>query len=311
MEILADLEKEFLDYEKLQLGHKKNTLYSDKSTLKLLSKWLKDRPFTLEACEQFLLYKKSLGAKNNYLRRIVVTLRNIAKFLKKPWGDKIPCPKIEKSVIEIIDIVNINRIINCPSKHPFYSLFYKFLAKTGCRLSEGINLKVGDLSNGFAHITKSKTGKERYIPLNNGFEQEIKNNCKNKSLNDLVFTTPKSHPFHPTRVREELNYRTKELNLPHIYPHMFRHSFITEMLRANPPGGVAVVSKIVGHVNPVQTLNTYQHLLKEDTTEAIKYSPFEKGQKDNQTDHELISQLSNQVKDLTLAVNKLITKNET
>jgi integrase len=52
-----------------------------------------------------------------------------------------------------------------------------------------------------------------------------------------------------------------------VYPHLFRHSFITEALRRgmNP----LMVAKIVGHSSLVMIQRNYEHLVVDDTYEAL------------------------------------------
>jgi integrase/recombinase XerD len=52
-----------------------------------------------------------------------------------------------------------------------------------------------------------------------------------------------------------------------VYPHLFRHSFITEALRRemNP----LMVAKIVGHSSLVMIQRNYEHLVVDDTYDAL------------------------------------------
>ena len=52
-----------------------------------------------------------------------------------------------------------------------------------------------------------------------------------------------------------------------VYPHLFRHSFITEALRRgmNP----LLVAKIVGHSSLAMIQRNYEHLVADDSYEAL------------------------------------------
>ena len=62
--------------------------------------------------------------------------------------------------------------------------------------------------------------------------------------------------------------KNHEYQLPHIHPHMFRHTFITRCFEAGID--VKLIAKIVGHTNTNITLDTYTDIQEDTRKDAMK-----------------------------------------
>lgn len=79
--------------------------------------------------------------------------------------------------------------------------------------------------------------------------------------NDLVFTRWNGKPLYPNSVNVSLGEFCERHDLPHINPHLFRHSAASVLL-ANGVD-VLTVAAMLGHANASMTLNTYAHAIDE------------------------------------------------
>lgn len=79
--------------------------------------------------------------------------------------------------------------------------------------------------------------------------------------NNLVFSRWNGRPIHPVIVNMKLDEFCKRHGLPHINPHLFRHSAASVLL-ANGVDA-PTVAKMLGHSNIATTLNTYAHAIDE------------------------------------------------
>jgi integrase len=62
-----------------------------------------------------------------------------------------------------------------------------------------------------------------------------------------------------------------------LYPHLFRHSFVTEQLRRGMQPNL--VAKIVGHTSLAMIDQVYQHLTVTDAHEALMRSLMGEGRR--------------------------------
>lgn len=78
---------------------------------------------------------------------------------------------------------------------------------------------------------------------------------------DFVFSQDSGKPMHPDSVTDWLNKFSKRHDLPHISPHMFRHT-MASMLYFNGMDSVTI-SKRLGHAQVSTTANIYAHVMEE------------------------------------------------
>lgn len=280
---LTNIEGGFLDFLALKKGYGETSLRSSRYHLMIYLKWLGQKPITSQICTDFLIFKKRSGSSNNYLRKIAYTLRHLCEFLNLDKKEQIPIAKLEHKEIQIPKTNDVLKLIKFPCKtrmEQLYSLLFEFLASTGMRLGEAVNLRVIDIEDSIAHIIKSKSGHDRFVPLPPGLKERIQELTLTKKPNDYVFCGLVGGKLWYSAIRRELNRRTKAMGLTRINPHKLRHLFITEMIRQSPKGGIATIAKIVGHVNPYQTLTTYQHLVLDDEKQAMAGFSLENNQKE-------------------------------
>ena len=175
------------------------------------------------------------------------------------------------------------------------------LLKTGLRISElcGLTVKDIDFKNEIVHIDhqllkskeqgyyietpKTKSG-IRQVPLSEetikAFQRVIKSRPKTKPIevdghSDFVFVNHKGKPKVAidysslfVRMVKKYNKHHKENSLPHITPHILRHTFCTKMAHRNM--NPKDLQYIMGHSNISITLDWYAHSSIESAKTEIK-----------------------------------------
>lgn len=171
-----------------------------------------------------------------------------------------------------------------------WRLFHEFLAQTGVRIGEAIEVRWSDVDLGgnWLHVRRNfyrgrlglpKGGKTRRIRISTGVGQALWELRKQTRAGDdeLVFTSDKGLRIDPSNLMSRvLKKAAVEAGLGtwvrakrgHLRAdtwvgfHTFRHSCATMLFRAG--WNVAQVQRFLGHADPAITLRTYVHLLDED-----------------------------------------------
>jgi integrase len=138
----------------------------------------------------------------------------------------------------------------------------QFLAATGLRRSEALNLQWTDVDAGagFIHVRQSKNGKARTIPL----EQEAWNAIHELRGNGpYVFTYETGERPHEDSFLKPLRRAARLAGIhKRIDLHTFRHSYGSNKVRAG--WGLKKVSLLLGHSDISITAGIYTHLLDAD-----------------------------------------------
>ena len=84
----------------------------------------------------------------------------------------------------------------------------------------------------------------------------------------FVFTRDNGLPNNPRVLDSWLRDFCKRHGLPHIYPHMFRHTFASVLIAEGVD--IVTVSKMLGHSTPSITTDVYSHLIEESQRRAAE-----------------------------------------
>ena len=160
---------------------------------------------------------------------------------------------------------------NSPYRHLAFPLLYRMLYGCGFRISELLNLTLGDvdLKNGIVHIRDAKNGNERFVPMADSLFircQTYANTVHSKHATSFPFFFKKDGTKYCTSniekdFREQLwlagiPYLGKEFG-PRV--HDLRHTFICHRLNQWAEEGVdlttmlPILSKYVGHTDIAST----------------------------------------------------------
>ena len=216
-------------------------------------------------------------------------------------AERATLPKMQKvRESKTLQPEEIQDVIKALDTEPIsFKTMIMFLMCTGCRRGEAIALtwdKIDwnkrevllDRSTGYTPtdgiITgTTKTGKARIVALPPALMEQLRTyrqwQMKERTAlydawepTNLVFTRWNGKILNPNTVNLELKEFCKRHDLPHINPHLFRHSAASILIS----NGVDVlsVSQMLGHSNISTTLNTYSHALEESrqkTAAAVSY----------------------------------------
>lgn len=146
-------------------------------------------------------------------------------------------------------------------------LCFAFMAFCGLRVSEALNLKWGNLTDSTIEIINGKGGKNSVLPLSSQMKEQIKLYKEYEKIspdgNDKIFK------LNFSKVWRELKRTCQKVKIDGlVYPHKFRHSFASNLLRNG--GNIIAVSKLMRHSSPSITLNVYSHVLPNDLDQTLK-----------------------------------------
>jgi len=165
------------------------------------------------------------------------------------------------------------------------------LLETGLRVSEFCGLTMKDLDfearkicvdhqllrdgNGIYHIEKTKTESGcRYIPMTDNVYNSLRNILAMRvrpkvewfvdGYSKFILLDKNSNPKVALHIENEMRWALKKYHklhpdnpLPHITPHVFRHTFCTNM--ANAGMDIKSLQYLMGHSDASITMNVYSH----------------------------------------------------
>ena len=139
-------------------------------------------------------------------------------------------------------------------------LMFEVFYQTGIRLSELLNLKKTDISNGKLKVL-GKRNKERIIPISGDLNDLLNKfyliQSKKRKQSEYVFNLTNGQKLYPTFVYRRINYYLSlATSLDKKSPHILRHSFATHML--NRGAGIETLKDLLGHAN-LSATQIYTH----------------------------------------------------
>ena len=197
-----------------------------------------------------------------------------------------------------------------------YRVYYdefNILLGTGVRVSELVGLTKSDVDftmrrirvdhqlekkrhgEYFVDKTKTKNG-VRFIPMSDSVYESLKNVIRNRNnpkiervidgYSGFLFLDKNGNPEVAMHVAHHMQWarnkyaRTHERQLPLITPHVFRHTFCTNM--ANAGMDIKSLQYLMGHADVDVTLNVYTHASYDKAEESMrKVLQFDTGQSAN------------------------------
>ena len=274
--------------------------------------WLGRKQISKETLREFILYSKnrkprtnnglsqesglSINSVNSFissLKRFVYYLWDEEKFLPEDLSPSITSLPPKPFMPVLLTPMEIYAIINCPRKwskyHTWidrrkYDFFFELLACLGLRKFEALGLKIGDFNfdESILRITHAKGNKSRLVPIPEALGSRLKawfEDIQAKPTN-WVFQSRNGTQIGYSTLKDELTKRANLLGIKkRVYMHLFRHCFITELIKAESPA--LKVARIVGHAN-INTTMRYTHLVVDDLKSTIETHPLNKRREEPQ-----------------------------
>lgn len=195
------------------------------------------------------------------IRNLVDTASKLTqgqKFAIEQVLKKVKAPKPASKSIESNKILTPYEIdLLMKSLPPSVASICKFLAMTGCRISEALDIKLSDIQliGEVAQVRiLGKGSKYRTVKVPASFIFRTKE--KNK-LGVFLFPTSTGKKQDRRYIHRVVSLYGKKLFFKKVSPHTFRHSFATEKIRKT--GKIKAVSKYLGHSSASITLDMYTH----------------------------------------------------
>ncbi len=275
---------QFLNHIQKNKRYSIHTLKAYKSDLIQLELYLQSQ-YELELIEansaslrSWIVQLLESGIENKTINRKISTLKSFYKYLLKeelistnPTG-KLVSPKLGST---LPNFVREKEMTNLLDQFQFENSFkgirdkmiIELLYSSGIRLSELIQLKVGDVDLSQSQMkVLGKRNKERIIPIHRKLllgikEYLIERNSIAEDLNLLV--TDSGKKMYPKFVYRKVNYYLGQVTTASKKsPHVLRHTFATHML--NNGAELNTIKEILGHANlsatQVYTHNTIEKL---------------------------------------------------
>lgn len=228
---------------------------------------------------------RSLQSLKNFFRFLVAK-----KFLKHDPTENIKfLKKVKSTQPQALNKSEIHKLLSATahSSHGTqkrnYALVQIFL-QTGMRLSEALDLELRDLElfqrSGSIRIVHGKGGKERTVPLNKTARRALRSYLETRHavVSESVFLSKQRKKMTARTVQKLITKLADMAGIHriHVTPHVLRHSFALNYLRANPDCLVEL-SVLLGH-DSLDTTSIYTTPSKDrllDTVESSGNSLYE------------------------------------
>jgi integrase/recombinase XerD len=291
MEIAATIAN-FLTHVKVEKGLSSNTVSAYRRDLVKFDAFAQKRKLSLEAVSRddlvdFLasLYRQNLESRT--VARHLVTLRNFFRFAQtQELITTDPCinlesPKIHRSLPGYLRLEEVERLLIQPDASTPLGLrdraMLEVLYSTGLRVSELVNLRVGDLDSKVGCIRCiGKGDKERIVPVGRkalAVVDKYLKDARPQLLGKLrgsptLFVNRRGVSLSRVGVWKILSGygRRAGLRVP-LTPHMLRHSFATHLLERG--ADLRSVQLMLGHAD-ISTTQIYTHVVEERLKQIYK-----------------------------------------
>lgn len=174
----------------------------------------------------------------------------------------IKSPKVSQKLPVVLTKEEVKSLINSV-KNDKHRLIISLLYSSGLRLSELINLKVGDMEfdEKIGWVRSGKGGKDRLFILSTNLVGDLKKHVSNKNEADYVFSGRKEQ-MTARNVQKIVYLATKKagINKP-VHVHTLRHSFATHLLESGED--IRKIQELLGHSN-LNTTQIYTHVSTEE-----------------------------------------------
>lgn len=168
---------------------------------------------------------------------------------------KLPHPKRNKSIPEILTNEEIKKIINSTSNFK-HKLIIKLLYGCGFRVSEIINLKKEDFNfdEDLIKIKLSKGRKDRFVKIPDSIKNQLRS-YENLNPEQIFFPSARGGKLTTKTIQLIVKNAAKKANIKkNIHPHTLRHSFATHLLEQGTD--LRIIQKLLGH-SDIKTTQIY------------------------------------------------------
>jgi len=296
-----------------------SNMEATKSRFRIMCRWFYNEPLNRETFNRFIdVLKNQEHYSNNYINNFIKVAKNLDRWLG--IGELLDYTYFNKTPLQEVEVLSPEEIAALvqPRKNAqerivtqkMYSAVIWFLATTGCRVNEALDLtwnKVFDYPPA-CEFVYTKNGENRRIPLSDTTYRVMQSlgtqHAPQNKTSKYVFTSIDGYRLNSESVGDEIKARAEIAGIKrNIYSHIFRHSYITELIKIGVP--IAHIARLVGH-KEIQTTMSYTHLALTELADMADQHPL---LRENISLDKLMSKLQNFINQ-TVAKDKFITRLE-
>ena len=273
-----DLVREYISYLSVEKGLAKNSLEAYGRDLARLQAWAAKNDLDLIALSRRDLreWLTDLGRtklSENSKRRLISAMRGFYKFLmidghiKNNPAENLDSPQKGFYLPKFLNQAEIEMLLAAPDVSTETGLrdraIMELMYACGLRVSEAVNVKIGDIDLESGIITTTGKGsKTRRVPVGTSAVEWIKSYLvlRRKQENieiDNLFVTSLCRPINRQIIHGFVKDYAAKCGLPDVSPHTLRHSFATHLVQNS--ADIRSVQQMLGHAD-ISTTQIYTHM---------------------------------------------------
>ncbi len=284
--------EDFINYLSVERGMSHNTLLAYRRDLSQYFDYLTDIGINkVDDIEKkhitaFMYFQKKAGLSANSICRSLSCIRMFHRFLVREGIVRhdptllIDSPKLWKKVPETLSVYEIDAIIHASQGDGWQSIrdnaILELFYASGMRVSELINLRVGDVNFDIGYIRCiGKGSKERIIPIGKKAIDAVNRYCdivRPKLLKDnttVLFLSRLGKRLSRQSIWKLIKHYARIAGIDReIKPHTLRHSFATHLLEGG--ADLRSVQEMLGHAD-ISTTQIYTHVDKDRLKSVHKH----------------------------------------
>ncbi|MBO0439066.1 site-specific tyrosine recombinase XerD [Candidatus Enterococcus ikei] len=284
---------DYLHYLQIERGLSLNTRKSYERDLHKYLAFLKEQKVdSWQLIDRYIImeYLQTLHNENNSsatIIRMISSLRGFHQFIRQERitdhdpMQHIDSPKKAQKLPSTLSVEEVTLLIETPDTTKPLGIrnrtILEVMYATGLRVSELVDLKIGDLHLSIGLVqTIGKGDKERIIPLGDYAIQWIQKYMEDarpilikKNQNEThLFVNHHGNPLSRQGVWKNLKQIVREAGIDkNITPHTLRHSFATHLLENG--ADLRIVQELLGHAD-ISTTQIYTHITKQRMADVYK-----------------------------------------
>ncbi len=264
----------YIEYLRIEKGLCENTVTIYQRDILEFGEYIKSlslKKVTRSHIRDFLFFLTKKENKAITRRRKLTALRNFFLFLKNESlipsnpAESILMPKVHSKEPTCLSEEELRRFLKSIADdtsrfHSRNELMARIFIETGIRLSELVNLRVGDIDvNELNMRVIRKGGREQAIPLNKSLIQSLKKFVFKKARDEPLFTSSYGRRITQRRVGilMKLCFQRAGIQKDNLSCHHLRHSYCSRLLEKGV--NIRAIQILAGHRN-ISTTERYLHI---------------------------------------------------
>jgi integrase/recombinase XerC len=241
----------------------------DFATGQAITSW---REFTTHHLRAMVAAQHRAGIGGRSLQRLLSAVRSFYQYLLREGvvganpAIGLRAPKAPRRLPKTLDVDQTARLLDWDSNDPLAirdRAIMELLYSSGLRLSELLNLELGDLDlkDGTVRVT-GKGRKTRVVPVGrharSALQQWLGIRATFTTQSSVLFLSRRGERLAPRTVQQRLQQWGSKRGLPmRLHPHMLRHSCASHVLESS--SDLRAVQELLGHAD-IATTQIYTHL---------------------------------------------------